>query len=132
VAEAVKKITGGRGVAVVYDGVGQATFAASLASLAPRGYLVYFGAASGAVPPFDPDLLQSGGSLYLTRPSMAHYTQTREELLRRANEVFGWVAGGSLKVNIGRSFPLSEAAAAHRLVDSRQNVGKLLLEPRQS
>ncbi len=128
VANEVMKITDRRGVHVVYDGVGQAVFRASLASLAPRGYLVYYGAASGAIPPFDPDLLQSSGSLYLTRPSMAHYTQTKEEFVRRAYEVFGWVRDGTLQVRVGHSLPLAEAAAAHRLMDSRQNVGKLLLQ----
>jgi NADPH:quinone reductase len=130
VAEAVRKITDGRGVAVVYDGVGQATFEASLASLSPRGCLVYFGASSGPVRPLDPDRLMNSGSLFLTRPSMADYTQTRAELERRANQVFAWAMEGSLRVHIGGRFPLADASAAHQLFDRREHIGKLLLEVR--
>jgi NADPH2:quinone reductase len=125
----VKRSTGGRGVEVVYDSVGQTTFDKSLRSLARRGTLALFGQSSGAVAPFDPQLLNQLGSLYLTRPTLQHYVATREELLARANDVLGWVADGSLKVRIDRELPLSEAAEAHRLLESRATTGKLLLVP---
>jgi NADPH2:quinone reductase len=121
--------TGGRGVQVVYDSVGRTTFDKSLASLAPRGMLVTFGQSSGPVPHFDPLRLSQGGSLYLTRPTLGHYTVTREELLARANDVLGWVRDGSLKVRIDRELPLSEVAAAHRALEARETSGKVLLIP---
>lgn len=125
----VKSITEGRGVEVVYNGVGQATFDKDLNCLTPRGYLVLFGQASGPVPPFDTQALGVKGSLYLTRPSLMHYTQTREELLWRAGHVLGWAASGEIRVSIGGVFPLAEAADAHRQLESRQTIGKLLLIP---
>ncbi|MFQ5875065.1 MAG: quinone oxidoreductase [Dehalococcoidia bacterium] len=125
----VKRLTGGRGVQVVYDAVGKSTFDKSLNSLVSRGYMVLYGQASGAVPPLDPQTLNQKGSVFLTRPSLVHHTATREELLWRANEVLSWVASGDLKVRIDSELPLSEAAEAHRRLASRQTVGKLLLRP---
>ncbi len=125
----VKRLTGGRGVNVVYDSVGQATFEKSLNCLAPRGYLALYGQSSGPAPQFDPQVLNARGGLFLTRPSLGHYTATREELLWRANDVLGWAAGGELKVRIGARFPLSEAAEAHRRLSGRQTTGKVLLIP---
>jgi NADPH2:quinone reductase len=125
----VKKITGGRGVDVVYDSVGQATFDKSLECLKPRGYLVLFGQSSGPVPAFDPAKLAAKGSLFLTRPSLAHYTSDREELLQRANDVFNWTASGKLKVRIERTFQLEEAAEAHHQLEGRKTTGKVLLVP---
>lgn len=129
VAPAVKKLTGGRGAEVVYDSVGKSTFEQSIAALAPRGMLVSFGQSSGPVPPFDPLILSRNGSLFLTRPTLAHYTLTREELERRANDVLGWVANGSLKVHIGAEFALIEATKAHCALESRKTTGKVLLIP---
>ena len=128
-AAAVRRMTGDAGVQVVYDGVGRETFERSLDSLALRGTIVLFGQSSGAVPPIDPQILNKKGSLYLTRPFIGHYTHTREELLSRAGEILGWIAGGKLKIRIFREFPLSEAAEAHRLLESRRTTGKLLLIP---
>jgi NADPH2:quinone reductase len=128
-AKRVKELTGGRGADVVYDGVGAATFDESLASLRPRGDLVLYGAASGRVPPFDPMKLESGGSLYLTRPGIRHYTATREELLARASDVFTWIADGRLDVRIGARYPLEEARRAHEDLEARRTTGKLLLLP---
>jgi NADPH:quinone reductase len=128
-ADRVKELTDGAGVDVVYDGVGAATFDGSLASLRPRGDLVLSGAASGRVPPFDPMRLEEGGSLYLTRPSIRHYTATREELLSRAREVFGWIAEGKLQVRIGGRYPLADARRAHEDLEARRTAGKLLLVP---
>ncbi|MCA5893099.1 quinone oxidoreductase [Isoptericola sp. NEAU-Y5] len=125
----VRDLTDGRGVHVVYDGVGQATFDASLASLRPRGTLVLFGGASGQVPPFDPQRLNSGGSLFLTRPTLAHYTLTRAELEWRASEVLGAAADGDLDVRIGARYPLAEAAAAHAALEGRATTGKVVLLP---
>ena len=107
------RLTGGAGVQVVYDSVGKTTFLKGLDCLVPRGMMVLYGQSSGPVEPFDPQLLNQKGSLFLTRPTIAHYLRTREELLGRANDVFGWVADGSLKVRIGREFPLGAAAEAH-------------------
>ncbi|WP_327047203.1 quinone oxidoreductase [Microbispora sp. NBC_01189] len=126
--EAVKEITGS-GVHVVYDGVGAATFEGSLASLRPRGMMALYGAASGPVPPFDPQKLNAGGSLFLTRPSLVHYTATREELLSRADDVLGWVASGALKVRVSERYPLAEARRAHDDLEGRRTTGKLLLIP---
>jgi NADPH2:quinone reductase len=125
----VKRLTRGAGVNVVYDSVGQTTFAKSLDCLAPRGMLVLYGQSSGPVGPFDPQLLGQKGSLFLTRPSLAHYVATRDELLARAGEVLGWVRAGTLKLRIGREFPLAQAAAAHRALEGRETTGKVLLIP---
>jgi NADPH2:quinone reductase len=125
----VKRLTGGRGVDVVYDSVGQSTFDKSLNSLRPRGLLALFGQSSGPVPPFDPSILNAKGSLFLTRPSLGHYLLTREELLWRAGEVLGWIAAGRLKLRIDRTYPLAEAASAHRDLEGRKTTGKLLLIP---
>ena len=129
VAAEVARITGGSGVAVVYDGVGKSTFDASLASLRPRGYLVLFGASSGPVPPVDPRRLQAGGSLFLTRPTLAHYMATRAELLERSGAVFAAVAAGELKVRIGGRYPLDDVGRAHTDLESRRTTGKLLIVP---
>ena len=128
-AERVRELTGGEGVAAVYDGVGQATFDGSLAALRPRGTMVLFGAASGPVPPFDPMRLEHGGSLFVTRPGLKHYTARREELLARSQDVLGRVADGSLDVRIGGRYPLEQARAAQEDLASRKTTGKLLLQP---
>jgi NADPH:quinone reductase len=125
----VRELTGGDGVAVAYDGVGQATFDGSLASVRTRGTLVLFGAASGPVPPFDPRRLEHAGSLFLTRPTLRHYTATREELLARATDVLSRVADGSLEVRIGGRRPLEEARQAQEDLAGRRTTGKLLLVP---
>lgn len=125
--EAVRRATGGRGVDVVYDSVGAATWEKSLDSLRPRGMMVSFGNASGAVPPFQPLLLSQKGSLFLTRPTLWHYCASREELLWRAGDVLSWVQSGRLKIRIDRTFKLSEAAEAHRALESRATAGKVLL-----
>ena len=125
----VKRFTGGAGVRVVYDSVGKTTFDKSLNCLARRGMLVLCGQSSGPVPPLDPQVLNQKGSLYLTRPTLAHYTATRDELLARAGEVLGWVADGSLTVRIGREYPLVQAAEAHRALAGRETTGKVLLLP---
>ena len=119
----------GHGVDVVYDGVGASTFDASLASLRPRGLLVIFGGASGAVPPFDVQRLNSGGSLFVTRPTLHHYTADRDELLWRASEVFAAVKCGTLDIAIGRRYPLAEAATAYDALEGRATQGKLVLLP---
>jgi NADPH2:quinone reductase len=123
----VKRLTGGAGVDVVYDSVGKTTFDKSLNSLRPRGLMALFGQSSGPVPPFDPNILNAKGSLFLTRPSLAAYVRTREELLWRANDVLNWMAAGKLKLRIDRVFPLADAAEAHRALESRATAGKLLL-----
>lgn len=125
VAEA-RKATGGAGVKAVYDSVGRTTFAGSLRCLAPRGTLALFGGSSGAVPPFDPMELSKHGSLFLTRPVLAHYIATRDDLLRRAGDVLDWLASGALTLRT-RSYPLAEAARAHRDLEGRATAGKLLL-----
>jgi NADPH2:quinone reductase len=125
----VKELTGGRGVDVVYDGVGQTTFDASLASLRPRGMMVLYGASSGPVPPFEIQRLNRGGSLFLTRPTMGNYIATREELVWRTSEILGGVADGSLKVSVGGRYPIAEAKAAYDALAGRQTTGKLLLLP---
>lgn len=127
--EAAKAFTGGRGVDVVYDGVGKDTFEGSINSLRPRGMMVSFGNASGAVPPFAPLLLAQKGSLFFTRPTFTHYTSSPEELRARAAELFAWIADGSLKVRIGATFPLAQAAEAHRALEGRATTGKVLLVP---
>lgn len=125
----VRALTDGAGVDVVYDGVGQSTFEAGLASLRPRGMMVLFGASSGAVPPVDPQALNAGGSLFLTRPSLAHHVADRGELLERAGAVLAGVAAGTLTVRIGGRYPLAEAARAHADLASGTTTGKLLLVP---
>jgi len=129
VASEVRRITAGRGADVVYDSVGQSTFEGSLRSLRPRGLLVLFGQSSGAVPPFDLRRLSDLGSLYITRPSLAHYTAEREELARRGGEVLQGVQSGALQVRIGARFPLREARAAQQALESRATTGKVLLVP---
>jgi NADPH2:quinone reductase len=129
VVKEVDRITGGEGVHVVYDGVGQATFDAGLDVLRPRGTMVLFGAASGPVPPLDPQILNRKGSLFLTRPMLAHYLLDREELLWRANDVLGAVQSGALNVRIGGRYPLADAAQAHRDLQSGGTTGKLLIIP---
>jgi NADPH2:quinone reductase len=129
VPDRVRALTDGRGVAAVYDGVGAATFEGSLASLRPRGMLVVYGTASGATPPLDIPRLNSGGSLYVTRPTVVHYTATREELRARTHEVFGWVANGQLQVSIGGRYVLADAREAHRALESRRTTGKLVVLP---
>lgn len=128
-AAAVREATGGRGVDVAYDGVGKDTFDASLASLRPRGTLALFGAASGQVPPLDLQRLNSGGSLFVTRPSLGHHLATREELEWRAGEVLAAVADGSLRVEVGGRYPFAEAARAYEDLEGRRTRGKLLLIP---
>lgn len=125
----VRDLTGGHGVHVVYDGVGAATFDGSLASLRRRGTLVLFGGASGPVPPFDPMRLEAEGSLYLTRPTIRHYTADRDELLWRACELFDAVLAGRLDVRVGARYPLAEAAEAHRALEGRATTGKVLVVP---
>lgn len=127
-AEALR-LTGGKGVNVVYDSVGKATWEKSLYSLRPRGMLVLFGNASGPAPPIDPLLLTQRGSLYLTRPKLGDYTLTREELLARAGEVLGWLASGKLKLRIEHVYPLAEAAQAQQALEGRKTTGKVLLIP---
>lgn len=128
-APKVRELTGGKGVRVVYDGVGKATFDGSLESLQQRGLMVLFGAASGAVPPFDIQRLNSGGSLYLTRPTLFHYVADDAELARRADELFGWIAEGSLKVAVGATYPLADTAQAHADLQARKTTNKVLLIP---
>jgi NADPH2:quinone reductase len=128
VAEA-KRLTDGAGLDVVYDSVGKDTFDQSLSALKPRGTMVLFGASSGAVPPFDINVLQNKGSLYVTRPTLAHYTATRDELLLRSGDLFQWLKGGELKLRIDRTYPLAEAAQAQIDLASRATAGKLLLVP---
>ncbi len=120
-------MTDGRGVDVVYDSVGKTTFDKSLSSLRPRGMMALFGQSSGPVPPFDPTILNAKGSLFLTRPSLAHHLLTRQELEWRAGDVLKWIAEGKLKLRIDRTYPLAEAAAAHRDLEGRRTAGKLLL-----
>ena len=125
----VKKYTGGNGVDVVYDSVGQTTFEKGLNCLKRRGMMVLFGQSSGPVPPLEPSILNAKGSLYLTRPGLAHYTASREELLWRTGDIFKWMADCSLKIRIDRTFALKEAAMAHRTLESRQTAGKVLIHP---
>jgi NADPH2:quinone reductase len=125
----VKRVTGGAGVQVVYDSVGKTTFDKSLNCLAMRGMLALFGQSSGPVSSFDPAILNQKGSLFLTRPSLAHYTATREELLQRSGDVLGWIKAGKLKLRIDLTLPLAQAAEAHRQLEGRQTTGKVLLIP---
>ena len=124
-----KRLTGGKGVDVVYDSVGKTTFDKGLNILRPRGMMALFGGSSGAVPPFDPMILNQKGSLFLTRPTLGHYTSTREELVERAGAVFGMIAAGKLKLRIEHTYPLAEAPRAHRDLEGRKTTGKLLLIP---
>jgi NADPH2:quinone reductase len=124
-----KRITNGRGVDVVYDGVGKTTFDGSLNSLRPRGYMVLFGGSSGPVPPFDPIRLSTLGSLFLTRPTLNHYIATREELVWRISEIFSLIISRDLKVHIGRKYKLEEVQQAHRDLQERKTTGKVLLIP---
>ncbi len=124
-----KRITRGAGVQVVYDSVGRTTFLPGLDCLAPRGMMVLYGQSSGPVAAFDPQLLNQKGSLFLTRPTLAHYAFTRAELLQRAEELLGWVADGALSVRIGLETPLARAAEAHSELEARRTTGKILLIP---
>ena len=128
-AAEVKKITDGKGLHVVYDSVGQTTFDKGLDCLRPRGYMVLFGQSSGPVSPFDPGKLAAKGSLFLTRPTLAHYTLDRAELLQRANDLFTWTASGKLKLRIEKTFRMAEAAEAHRQLEGRKTTGKVILLP---
>lgn len=127
----VRRLTGGKGVHVVFDSVGQTTFMKSLGCLAPRGMLVLFGESSGPVPAFDPQLLNAKGSLFLTRPKLGDYTASRQELLSRARDVLDAVAKRDLQVRIGAKFPLAEAAKAHLALEGRHTSGKVLLVPKE-
>lgn len=127
--EETKKIMRGVGVAAVYDSVGQATFERSLDCLRPRGILVLFGQSSGPVLSFNPSALAQKGSLYLTRPSLAHYMLTREELMQRTSELFDWIQSGVVKIRIDSTFPLAKVADAHHKLESRASSGKILLTP---
>ena len=126
---AVKRLTGGKGLQVVYDSVARDTFDKGLNVLAPRGYMVLFGQSSGPIGPFDPQVLNVKGSLFLTRPSLNHHILTRDDLLHRAGEVLGWIQKGQLKLRIGATFALGEVQAAHRDLEGRKTTGKLLLTP---
>ncbi|MBI3327575.1 MAG: quinone oxidoreductase [Nitrospinae bacterium] len=123
----VKRLTNGRGVQVIYDSVAKTTFEKGLNCLVPRGCMVLYGQSSGPVPPFDLAQLGGKGSLFITRPTLGHYTLTREELLQRSGEVLGWIGSGQLKLRIEQTFPLREAAEAHRRLEGRLSTGKLLL-----
>jgi NADPH2:quinone reductase len=128
-AAKVRELTAGAGLPVVYDSVGKTTFDGSLACLRPRGILVLYGGSSGAVPPFDLIQLSARGSLYITRPSLKDYIAKCEEFKQRSDDVLGWVADGTLKLRLEHSYPLAEAAQAHRDLESRKTTGKLLLIP---
>ena len=125
----VKRLTNSEGVDVVYDSVGKDTFDKSLNCIRRRGYIVLFGASSGGVPPLDPQILNAKGSLFLTRPYIGHYTVDRAELMQRTNDLFHWMATGQLKVRVDKTFPLSDAAEAHRYLEGRHSKGKILLIP---
>ena len=124
-----KRLTGGAGVEVVYDGVGKTTFEKGLNVLKPRGYMVLYGQASGPVDALNPQVLNAKGSLFLTRPTLGHYTLTREELDWRAGDLFGWMASGALNVRVDRTFALQNAADAHRYIEGRETKGKVLILP---
>ncbi|MCA1581398.1 MAG: quinone oxidoreductase, partial [Acidobacteria bacterium] len=128
-SDEVRRITGGKGVRVVYDSVGKDTFQGSLDSLGVRGTLALFGQSSGAVPPVDPQILNQKGSLFLTRPTLAHYVALPEELAERSADVLRAIAAGQLSIRIFREIPLAEAAESHRLLEGRKTTGKLLLIP---
>jgi NADPH2:quinone reductase len=124
----VKRITAGRGVDVVYDGVGAATYEKSLNCLRPRGYLVLYGQASGPIPAVDPLTLMSKGSVFLTRPTLQHYAASRDEIQWRTNDLFKWVEAGELRLRYDHVFPLSQAAKAHTELEARRTTGKVLLQ----
>ena len=124
-----KLLTNGAGVHVVYDSVGKDTFEKSLDCLRPRGYLVLFGNSSGPVPPFDLGKLAGKGSLFVTRPTLLHYSSNREELLQRSGDLFKWIANGDLKLRIDKTFALKDAAEAHRQLEGRKTTGKVVLIP---
>jgi NADPH:quinone reductase len=126
----VGRVTGGSGADVVYDGVGLATFDASLAAIRPRGMMVLYGGSSGPVPPFELQRLAGSGSLFITRPTMIHYIASREELVARTGDLFTWISDGELAVRIGGTYPLADAARAHDDLAARRTTGKLLLLPR--
>ena len=128
-APRVRELTGGAGVAAVYDGVGRDTFDGSLDSLRPHGVLVAFGQSSGKIPPLDLSRLAAAGSLYVTRPTLGHFVATPDDLARRAGDVLRWVADGTLSIRVGGRYPLSDAATAHQDLESRRTTGKLLLIP---
>lgn len=128
-AEEVARLTDGAGVDVVYDSVGRDTFDRSLDCLRPRGYLVLYGQSSGPVKPLDPQVLNEKGSVYLTRPTLKYYTADRDELVWRAGDLFDWIAAGELEVRIDRTWPLAEAAEAHRYIEAGKTLGKVLLLP---
>ena len=125
----LKRLTGGLGVDVVYDSVGKDTFEKSLNCLKSRGLMVLYGQSSGKVEPQDPQILNRKGSLYLTRPTLGHYLQTRQEFLGRANDLFRWVAGGTLQVRLDQTFPLEQAVAAQTYMEERRTLGKVLIIP---
>jgi NADPH2:quinone reductase len=125
----VKRFTSGKGVDVVYDSVGASTFLRGFDVIRPRGMMALFGQSSGAVEPIDPNILNPKGSLFLTRPSLAHHCLTREELLWRAKDVLGWIGAGKLELRIDKTYPLADAAQAHRDLEGRSTAGKLLLIP---
>jgi NADPH2:quinone reductase len=127
--DAVRYLTGGEGVAVGYDGVGADTFDATLQSLRPRGYFVSYGSASGPVPPVDPLRLAGAGSVFFTRPTLAHHIARLDELRERADEVLGWLADGTLTIRVTGRYPLEEAASAHEDLEGRRTTGKLLVVP---
>jgi NADPH:quinone reductase len=127
--EEVKRLTGGKKLQVIYDSVGKDTFEKGFDCLAIRGHMVLYGASSGPVAPLDPQVLNAKGSLFLTRPSLFHYTATRDELVKRAGDVLGWIQKGELKVRIGATFPLAEAARSHQDLEGRKTTGKVLLIP---
>ena len=125
----MKRLLGGAGLQVIYDSVGKTTFEKGLNCLAARGMMVLYGQSSGPVGPFDPQVLNQKGSLFLTRPTLAHHILTRAELVARAGEVLGWIESGKLQVRIERELPLAQAAEAHRLLEGRKTTGKVLLVP---
>ena len=128
-ATEIKRLTNGAGVHVVYDSVGQTTFEKSLDCLRPRGYLALFGQSSGPVPPINLATLAAKGSLFVTRPTLVHYSSSREELLKRAGDLFKWIAAGELNLRIDRTFALAQAAEAHHQLEARKTTGKVLLIP---
>ena len=125
----VKRLTGGVGAHVIYDGVGASTFDKGLNCLRPRGMMALFGQASGPVPPLDLQIINTRGSLFVTRPSLNHHIATREELMERSNDVLGWIRDGKLKLRLEHEFPLAQAAEAHRALEGRHTTGKILLIP---
>jgi len=128
-AAVAREATGGRGADVVFDGVGKDTFDSSLSALRPRGMMVLFGGSSGQVPPFNPQRLNSGGSLFLTRPTLGHYIADRTELLWRSGDLFRWIGKGELNVRVGAEYPLADAGQAHEDLAGRRTTGKLILVP---